>query len=99
MRVLALALAGCLFAVTAHAIPMNKVAAGELVIDPPTLIKLGIFQSEGVFNVKTPNMFAAVIPNVTGGHSGNAPGLGALESGQPMPHYGPRSSKSGFKNL
>jgi hypothetical protein len=69
------------------------------VIDPPTLIKLGIFQSEGVFNVKTPNMFAAVIPNVTGGHSGNAPGLGALESGQPMPHYGPRSSKSGFKNL
>jgi hypothetical protein len=33
----------------------------------------------------------AVIPNVTDGYSGNAPDLGALESGQPMPHYGPRS--------
>jgi len=33
----------------------------------------------------------AVIPNVTDGYSGNAPDLGALEEGQPMPHYGPRS--------
>ena len=33
----------------------------------------------------------AVIPNITDGYSGNAPDLGALESGQPMPHYGPRS--------
>jgi hypothetical protein len=33
----------------------------------------------------------AVIPNVTDGYSGNAPDLGALELGQPMPHYGPRS--------
>ena len=33
----------------------------------------------------------AAIPNVTNGYSGNAPDLGALESGQPMPHYGPRS--------
>src|SRR5438067_1662509 len=33
----------------------------------------------------------AVIPNVTDGYSGNAPDLGALETGQPMPHYGPRS--------
>jgi hypothetical protein len=33
----------------------------------------------------------AVIPNVTDGYSGNAPDLGALEWGQPMPHYGPRS--------
>jgi hypothetical protein len=32
----------------------------------------------------------AVIPNVTDGYSGNAPDLGALEEGQPMPHYGPR---------
>jgi hypothetical protein len=91
MRVIALALAGCLLAVTAQAVPMNKVAAGELVIDPPTLINLRIFQSEGVFNVKAPNMFAAVIPKVSDGYSGNAPDLGALESGQPMPHYGPRS--------
>lgn len=90
-RVIALALAGCLFAVTAHAVLMNNVAAGELVIDPPTLINLRIFQSEGVFNGKTPNMCAAVNPNVTDGYSGNAPDLGALESGQPMPHYGPRS--------
>lgn len=89
-RVIALALAGCLFAVTAHAVPMNKVAAGELVIDPPTLINLGIFQSVDVFNGKTPYMFAAVIPNVTDGYSGNASDLGALESGQPMPHYGGR---------
>jgi hypothetical protein len=33
----------------------------------------------------------ASIPNVTTGYSGNAPDLGALELGQPMPHYGPRS--------
>jgi hypothetical protein len=31
------------------------------------------------------------IPNVTDNYSGNAPDLGALETGQPMPHYGPRS--------
>jgi hypothetical protein len=34
---------------------------------------------------------ATPIPNVTNGYSGNAPDLGALELGQPMPHYGPRS--------
>ena len=33
----------------------------------------------------------AVIPNVTDGYSGKAPDLGALELGQPLPHYGPRS--------
>ena len=33
----------------------------------------------------------AVIANVTDGYSGNAPDLGALELGQPIPHYGPRS--------
>jgi hypothetical protein len=31
-----------------------------------------------------------VIPNITDGYSGTAPDLGALEVGQPMPHYGPR---------
>ena len=81
--------------------PVNSVKAGELVIDPPTLINLGfewlisgddnrnakvevtyrkkgqkdwhqampllrlqgerIYQSEGVFNLKTPNMFAGSI--------------------------------------
>ena len=30
----------------------------------------------------------AVIPNVTDGSSGNAPDLGALELGLPLPHYG-----------
>jgi len=33
----------------------------------------------------------ALIPNVTDGYSGNAPDLGALELGRPLPHYGPRS--------
>jgi hypothetical protein len=33
----------------------------------------------------------AVIPNVTDGYSGNAPDLGALEQGAPVPHYGPRT--------
>jgi len=32
-----------------------------------------------------------VIPNVTDTYGGNAPDLGALEAGQPMPHFGPRS--------
>lgn len=31
-----------------------------------------------------------VIPNVTDGFTGAAPDLGALEAGQPVPHYGPR---------
>jgi hypothetical protein len=31
-----------------------------------------------------------VLPNVTDGYSGKAPDLGALEVGQPAPHYGPR---------
>ncbi len=101
MKIIALSLLACLLCVTAQAAPMNKVAAGELVIDPPTLINLGfewviqgddnrnaevtvsyrksgdkawksampllrlsgerIYQSEGVFNVKTPNMFAGSI--------------------------------------
>jgi hypothetical protein len=95
-------LLSCLFAATAAAAPaVNKVAAGELVTDPPTLINLGfewliegddnrnaqvtvsyrkkgetawktgmpllrlsgerVYQSEGVFNLKTPNMFAGSI--------------------------------------
>ena len=32
----------------------------------------------------------AVIANVTDGFTGSAPDLGALESGVPLPHYGPR---------
>jgi hypothetical protein len=31
------------------------------------------------------------LPNVTDGFSGKAPDLGAIELGQPMPHYGPRN--------
>ena len=31
-----------------------------------------------------------VLPNVTDNYSGKAPDLGALELGQPLPHYGPR---------
>ena len=44
MKTLALTLLACLFAAVALAAPphaMNKVKAGELVIDPPTLINLG----------------------------------------------------------
>jgi hypothetical protein len=32
-----------------------------------------------------------VLPNVNDGFTGSAPDLGALESGKPRPHYGPRS--------
>ena len=31
-----------------------------------------------------------ILPNVTDGFTGKAPDLGALEAGQPPPHYGPR---------
>ena len=31
-----------------------------------------------------------VLPNITDGFAGKAPDLGALEAGQPLPHYGPR---------
>ena len=30
------------------------------------------------------------LPNITDGFAGKAPDLGALEAGQPAPHYGPR---------
>jgi hypothetical protein len=36
-----------------------------------------------------------VIPNVTDGFTGMAPDLGALEVGQTLPHYGPRSEHYG----
>ena len=32
-----------------------------------------------------------LIPQVTDGYAGEAPDLGAVELGQPLPHYGPRS--------
>lgn len=101
MKTIALALLACLTAAMAQAAPRNAVKAGELVIDPPTLINLGfewpiagddnrnarvevsyrkkgatawkrgmdllrlsgerVYQSEGVFNLKTPNMFAGSV--------------------------------------
>jgi hypothetical protein len=104
LKIIIWTLFACLLAGMAHAAPNpqnNKVKAGELVIDPPTLINLGfewlvegddnrnakveiayrkkgesrwrsampllrlsgerIYQSEGVFNLKTPNMFAGSI--------------------------------------
>ena len=36
-----------------------------------------------------------VIPNITDGYTGSAPDLGALESGVPAPHYGPRTANAG----
>jgi hypothetical protein len=100
MKSTMLAVLACLFAAAAHAAPtpasVNTVKAGELVIDPPTLINLGfewlvegddnrnakveiayrkkgenawktgmpllrmtgerVYQSDGVFNLKTPNI-------------------------------------------
>jgi hypothetical protein len=35
-----------------------------------------------------------VIPQVTDGYTGTAPDLGAIEFGQPLPHYGPRNQES-----
>ena len=34
-----------------------------------------------------------LIPNITDNFTGHAPDLGALESGHPLPHYGPRPKK------
>jgi hypothetical protein len=31
-----------------------------------------------------------VLPNINDGFAGQAPDLGAIESGQPLPHFGPR---------
>jgi hypothetical protein len=33
-----------------------------------------------------------VIPNVAEGHDGNPPDLGAVQFGDPLPHYGPRAA-------
>ena len=38
-----------------------------------------------------------VIPTITDGFSGNAPDLGALEFGKPVPHYGPRTPVAGLQ--
>jgi len=35
-----------------------------------------------------------VLPNINDGFAGKAPDVGAYEVGQPMPHYGPRPTKS-----
>ena len=37
----------------------------------------------------------AVLPSINDGFAGKAPDLGAYESGQPMPHYGPRTPVPG----
>ena len=34
-----------------------------------------------------------VLPNITDGFQGDAPDLGALEHGNPLPHYGPRINR------
>ena len=36
-----------------------------------------------------------VLPNINDGFTGKAPDLGAYESGQPLPHYGPRTPVPG----
>ncbi len=38
-----------------------------------------------------------VIPTITDGFTGQAPDLGALEFGQPVPHYGPRTPVVGVQ--
>jgi hypothetical protein len=39
-----------------------------------------------------------VLPNITDGFAGKAPDMGAIELGEPMPHYGPRDqSKTAMK--
>jgi hypothetical protein len=35
------------------------------------------------------------LPTINDGYTGRAPDLGAYESGQPLPHYGPRSAPPG----
>ena len=105
MKSVALALLACLAAASAHAAPINTVEAGELVLDPPTLInpgfewlvegddnrnaKVGIACRKKGETARTGK--AAVTAGVTDGYSGNAPDLVALELGQTLPHYGPRS--------
>jgi hypothetical protein len=39
----------------------------------------------------------AVLPSITDGFTGTAPDLGALEFGQPVPHYGPRTPVVGVQ--
>jgi hypothetical protein len=39
-----------------------------------------------------------ILPNITDGFAGKAPDLGAIEAGQPMPHYGPRVVARGGAN-
>jgi hypothetical protein len=38
-----------------------------------------------------------VLPTINDGYTGRAPDLGALESGRPQPHYGPRPTVSGTR--
>ncbi len=98
-----------LFAVTAEAAPLNTVKAGDLVIDPPTLdshtavrrhggghvVAIGIYDNEMTNCHDNTVEIDDAMPNVADGHGGKAPDLGALELGQPMPHYGPRSQARG----
>jgi hypothetical protein len=38
-----------------------------------------------------------ILPNVNDDFAGKAPDLGAIESGKPLPHYGPRKAMSGAR--
>ena len=68
-----------LLAASAHA--QNSTQAGRFTVEHPTLHNLGF---EWTINA------GVRIPTVNDDFSGDAPDLGALEVGQPEPHYGPR---------
>ena len=60
--------------------------------DPKTVQRLYKFEDYD-FRLKSGSAAidkGVVIPNVNDGFTGSAPDLGALEAGQPPPHYGPR---------
>ena len=56
--------------------------------DKPIVIK-GAGDGEAIFDGNG-NFALIVLPNVNDGFTGRAPDLGAIETGRPTPHYGPR---------
>jgi Right handed beta helix region len=63
--------------------PVDKSAPATTVYDPDTLD----FRLKGGAAAIDKGV---VLPNINDGFSGTAPDLGAIEEGQPLPHYGPR---------
>ena len=93
-------MASTVFPVSSRAIP-SFVSGRTAVMNVPKLDRNDLKNVQKVYKAEDfdfrlrPNSAAVdrgiVLPNVNEEFTGRAPDLGALETGKPVPHFGPRS--------